>query len=159
MERSLVPDMEVGLAGHEPHSMDELTYGIAYPTAIMIVHGKIGIPEVSPEILADREVRRISLATELVETEHYNKVSVRQRWADVTLFLSDRRELRSQPRKPKGDPDDPLSDAEIAEKYHRFATPVIGAERAASIEAAVSGLDAEPATMDWLGDLVYRPTP
>jgi len=147
------------LAGHDPHSMDEVTYGIAYPTAIMIVRGKIGIPEVSPEILADREVRRISLATELVETEHYNKISVRERWADVTLFLSDRRELRSQPRKPRGDPDDPLSDAEIAEKYHRFATPVIGAERAASIEAAVSGLDAEPATMVWLDDLVYRPTP
>jgi len=147
------------LAGQDPHSMDEVTYGIAYPTAIMIVRGKIGIPEVSPAILADPEVRRISLATELVETEHYNKISVRERWADVTFYLGDGRQLRSQPRKPKGDPDDPLSDAEIAEKYHRFATPVIGAERAASIEAAVSGLDAERATMDWLGDLVYRSTP
>jgi len=143
------------LAGCDPQSTDELTYGIAYPTAIMIVRGKIGILELSPEVLADREIRRISLATKLVETEHYNKISVGERWADVTLYLRDGRELQSQARKPKGDPDDPLSDAEIAEKYHRFADPVIGALHADSIEAAVAGMDEETATTDWFDDFIY----
>jgi 2-methylcitrate dehydratase PrpD len=144
------------LAGYDPKSMDALTYGIAYPTAIMIVRGKIGIPELSPDILNDPEIRRISLATELVETEHYNRISVRERWADVTLYLKDGRALQSEPRKPKGDPDDPLSDAEIHEKFHRF-DPILGLVRASGIEAAISEIDKANANMNWLSHLVYLP--
>ena len=145
------------LAGYDPKSMDDLTYAIAYPTAIMIARGKIGIPELSSDILNDPEIRRISLATELVETEHYNRISVRERWADVTLYLKDGRALQSEPRKPKGDPDDPLSDAEIQEKFHRFADPILGPARASDIEAAVSEIDKANADMDWLGRLVFAP--
>jgi 2-methylcitrate dehydratase PrpD len=145
----------IRLAGHSPQSLDELSYGIAFPTAIMIVRGGIGIPELSPEVLADPEIRRVSLATELVETEHYNRISVAERWADVTLYLEDGRTFQSEARKPKGDPTDPLSDAEIAEKYHRFADPVIGVERAERIEAEVSRMVEPDASVAWLGDLVY----
>ena len=145
----------IRLAGHQPQSTDELAYSIAYPTAIMIVRGKIGIPELRPEVLLDSEIRRISLATELVETEHYNMISMRERWADVTLYLQDGRVLQSAARKPKGDQNDPLSDSEIADKFHRFADPVIGSARAARIEAAVAGMDGAAAATDWLDDLLY----
>jgi len=148
----------IRLAGYDPQSMDELSYSIAYPTAIMIARGKIGIDELSPEVLADPEIRRLSLATQLLETEHYNKISVRERWADVTLYLKDGTALQSAPHKPKGDPDDPLSDAEISEKFHRFAEPVLGAKRAGRIVSAVAATDAEDATIQWHGQLLYAPT-
>ena len=101
----------IRLAGHDPQSLDEITYGIAYPTAMMIVRGKIGPAELDPSVLDDPEIRRISLATKLVETDHYNKISVGVRWADVTLTLKDGRTFQSPPKKPRGDPDTPLSDA------------------------------------------------
>lgn len=146
------------LAGHDPKTVDEITYAIAFPTATMIVRGKIGIPELSPEILDDAEVHRISLATELVETEYFNKISVGERWADVTLYLKDGRELQSPPRKPKGDQnDDPLSEEEIIGKFHAFADPVIGAVRAAALRSAIDGMDSESADMTWLDELVFAP--
>jgi 2-methylcitrate dehydratase PrpD len=143
------------LAGQNPQTVDDLTYAIAFPTAIMIVRGKIGIPELASSVLDDSEIRRISLATELVETEHYNKISTRERWADVTLYLTDGRELQSPPCKPKGDYDDPLSDEEISQKFHLFADPVLGAERAARIESEAAAMGKNEATMDWLDDLIY----
>jgi len=143
------------LAGQDPQSVDDLTYAIAFPTAIMIVRGKIGIPELAPVVLDDPEIRRISMATELVETEHYNRISTRERWADVTLYLGDGRELQSPPCKPKGDYDDPLSDDEISEKFHRFADPVLGAERAGQIECTIATMDENGSTMNWLDNLVY----
>jgi 2-methylcitrate dehydratase PrpD len=139
--------------------MDELTYGIAFPTAIMIVRGEIGIPEMSSEVLSDPEIRRISLATELVETEHYNRISLRERWADVTLYLSDGRMLQSPPRTPKGDPSDPLTDDEIRGKFYRFAEPILGSIRATRIEEAVSKIDHAKGEMDWLGNLVFERPP
>jgi len=145
----------IRLSGHDPATMDELAYGIAYPTAIMIVRGRIGPAELSPGILQDEEIRRISLATQLVETEHYNKISVGVRWADVTLYLKDGRSFQSEPRKPKGDPDDPLNDNEIREKFHLFADAVIGRDRANKIEAAVATLDEPDGRPNWLDDLIY----
>jgi 2-methylcitrate dehydratase PrpD len=147
------------LAGYDPKSMDELTYGVAFPTAIMIVRGEIGIREMSSEVLSDLEIRRISLATELVETEHYNRISLRERWADVTLYLSDGRMLQSPPRTPKGDPSDPLTDDEIRGKFYRFAEPILGSSRATRIEEAVSKIDHAKGEMDWLGNLVFARPP
>lgn len=149
----------IRLAGQDPQNLDEVTYGIAYPTATMIVRGEIGVPEVSGGALEDPEIRRISRATELVESDDYNARALRgERWADVTLTLTDGRSLRSAPRRPKGDPDDPLSDAEISEKFHRFAAPVLGRERALAIQEEVAEFDRAKAQIAWFDNLLYRPT-
>lgn len=148
----------IRLAGQSPENVDEITYSIAFPTATMIVHGKIGIPELSPAILEDAEVRRIALAIELVETDYFNKISEGERWADVTLYLKDGRELQSPPRKPKGDEHtDPLDEGEIFDKFHAFADPVIGVSRADALKAAIDSIDDVDAELNWLDDLVYAP--
>ena len=41
----------------------------------------------------------------------------------------------------KGDPDSPLSDAELSAKYHDLATYIIGAERAQQLEECIWKLD------------------
>ncbi len=131
----------IRLAGHNPQNLDEMTYSIVFPVATMIVRGCIGVEELSSEVLKDQEIRRISEATELLENEHYTRISTAKRWADVTLILKDGRELKSEPRTPKGDPDDPLTDSEISEKFHRFADPVVGPARANEIETLAAAFD------------------
>jgi 2-methylcitrate dehydratase PrpD len=121
------------LAGHEPKTLDEISYGIAFPVAAAIVRGRIGLDELSPDVLNDPEILRISRATELVDDDHLTEISVGKRWAAVTLLLRDGRELTSPPRTPRGDPDEPLDDADFAEKYRLLAYPVLGVDRAEGI--------------------------
>ncbi|MEO6625887.1 MAG: MmgE/PrpD family protein [Burkholderiaceae bacterium] len=146
------------LAGHDPQTLDEMTYSIAFPVAVMIVRGKIGAEELDPAILKDEEVRRVSRSIELVETEHYTRISTRLRWADVTLYLKDGRVVQSDPRTPRGDPELPLSDEEISGKYHRFADLPVGRERADEIERLGNSIDSlGPNDFGrWL-DLVHLP--
>jgi len=129
------------LAGQEPKTLDELTYAIAFPVAMMIVRGQIGVEELQPETLRDPEILRVSRATTLVDSDHYTKISTRKRWADVTLHLNDGRTLQSEPRFAKGDPDDPLSDIELSAKYDSLAVPVLGPERAAEIQSLGAAFD------------------
>jgi len=128
----------VRLAGHRPRTLDEFSYSIAFPVACMIVRDQIGVPELQPETLEDPEILRISTATQLIDDEHYTKISVGKRWAEVTLHTQDGRSYTSSPRSPRGDLDQPLSDAEIADKFHRFSDPVLGRARAQEL-AALSG--------------------
>ncbi|WP_298862526.1 MmgE/PrpD family protein [uncultured Sulfitobacter sp.] len=122
------------LAGHTPATLDEFSYSIAFPVACMIVRGQIGVPELQPGTLQDPEILRVSRATHLIDDDHYTKISVGKRWAEVTLRCHDGRNFTSRPRSPRGDRDMPLSDVEISDKFHSFADPVLGRARADEIE-------------------------
>ncbi len=122
------------LAGHTPQNADDFAYSIAFPVAAMIVRGQVGVPELAPETLQDADILRISRATQLIDDDHYTKISVGKRWAEVTLVLADGTRHKSPPRSPRGDTDMPLSDTEISDKFHLFADPVLGKQRADEIE-------------------------
>lgn len=118
------------LAGHTPQTADEFAYSIAFPVAAMIVRGQVGVPELAESTLQDADILRISRATQLIDDPHLTAISVGKRWAQVTIELSDGQRFTSEPRTPRGDVDLPLSDAEISEKFHLFADPVLGRNRA-----------------------------
>lgn len=148
----------VRLAGHNPKTLDEMTYSIAFPVATMIVRGRIGPQELSPEVLEDKEIRRISNATDLVETEHYTRISVGKRWADVTLYLKDGREIMSEPRTPKGDRDNPMSEEEFHQKYATFTDGLVASKRAAEMEAMALSFDRlDSAGLRRLVDMIVAP--
>ncbi|MGB7244380.1 MAG: MmgE/PrpD family protein [Sulfitobacter sp.] len=129
------------LAGHTPTTPDEFAYAIAFPVAAMIVRGQLGPQELTPETLKDPEILRISKATQLIDDAHFTKISVGKRWAQVSLRLKDGQTLTSDPRTPRGDTDLPLSDAEISDKFHLFADPVLGRSRADEIEGLCGQFD------------------
>jgi 2-methylcitrate dehydratase PrpD len=122
------------LAGHTPETPDEFAYSIAFPVAAQIVRGQIGAAEMTPDALRDPAILRLSKATQLIDDEHFTAISVGKRWAQVSFTLTDGRRLSSEPRTPRGDTDNPLSDAELSQKFHRFADPVLGPTRAAEME-------------------------
>jgi 2-methylcitrate dehydratase PrpD len=129
------------LAGHEPQTLDELAYGIAFPVATMIVRGRIGAAEMNPHTLRDPDILRISRLVELIDDPHLTEISVEKRWAAVTLIDTDGKEYSTPPRTPRGDADMPLSDEEISDKFHGFADPVVGEKRARQMEALSADFD------------------
>ena len=64
----------------------------------------------------------------------------RQRAARVAITAAGRREELLQPTR-KGDPDLPLSDAELQEKYMELAAPVLGADKAQALLARLWRLE------------------
>lgn len=121
------------LAGHEPQTMDDLAYSIAWPVAAIIARGRLGPQELTPEALRDPEILRLSRATRLIDDPDLTARSVAQRWAAVALVLTDGQKLEAPPRTPRGDVDDPLSDGEISAKFHLLAGDIL-APRAAEVE-------------------------
>lgn len=122
------------LAGHAPQNWDEFAYSIAFPVAAMIVRGQVGAAELAEGTLQDADILRISRATQLIDDPHLTEISVAKRWAQVTIETTSGQRFESEPRTPRGDTDLPLSDAEISEKFHLFADPVLGQTRADELE-------------------------
>ena len=130
------------LAGHEPKTLDEFSYSIAFPVATIIVRGQLGPEELKPETLRDPDILRLSRATELIDDDEMTARSVEKRWAQVTLVLNDGRRIEGEPATPRGDVDMPLSDAEISEKFHLLADDTLGRTRADELEQLCGRFDA-----------------
>ena len=129
------------LAGHTPVNADEFAYSIAFPVACMIVRGQVGIPELDIAALKDPDILRISAATSLFDDPHLTQVSDGKRWAQVSIIMNNGIRHEAAPRTPRGDTDLPMSDAEISNKFHLFADPILGSKTAQTIEDLCSKFD------------------
>ncbi len=148
------------LAGYEPKTLDEFSYSIAFPVAAMIVRGKIGPDELTPETLNDANILRISRATTLIDDDEMTARSIEKRWAAVTLETLDGRRFEGPPMTPRGDVDQPTSDEEISEKFHLFADSILGGIRANRLENLCNHFDLldAPEFAEFLDLILSAPT-
>lgn len=107
---------------------------------------------------ADPEVRRLAASMTIVEEESFNAAFPAQRFSDVTLALKDGRILRSGPTEAPGDPEAPVTMAEVRAKFHRYAATGVGTARATEIETLVGRLGDGSGTAA-LFHAVTRPIP
>jgi len=105
------------------------------------------------------QVVRSAFAEEPIELAEDAEFSARfpaERWARLRITLADGRTLVSEPARARGNPENPLSDAELLDKYRALATPVLGPERTARIEAIVGSLVTDAAALPRLRDALLE---
>jgi 2-methylcitrate dehydratase PrpD len=128
------------LATRAPATTEEAQYSTAFPTAVALVRGRVDPAYVMEPSFADPEIRRLAAAMEVVEDDAFNAAFPAQRIASVTLTLGDGRVLTSGPVEARGDPEAPVAMEEVRAKFHAYADPGLGADRATAIEAEVDAL-------------------
>ena len=138
------------LATRRPATTEEAQYSTAFPVAAALARGRVGPEEVSPGSFRDPEILRLADGMVITESPEYNAAFPARRIAHVTLVLKDGRHLQSGPTEARGDPESPLSDAEVREKFHVLADPLLGETRAAAIEQAVDRLGTDTSVEELL---------
>jgi len=123
-----------------PENTEQAQYSLPFATAAAVVFGSLGPEQVSGAALHDPEVMRLSTSMKIEEDASFNRQFPARRLAKVMLLTTDGERLWSDPTEARGDPEMPLDDGEIRQKYHRLADPVLGEIRASQIETQVQGL-------------------
>jgi len=146
------------LQGRAPTDTETAQYAICFPVAAALVHGDVPVAQIVGEGLRDEAVLTMARRIDLVEDAECQSHFPARRTAKVSLELADGRRLESGLVDPSGDPDNPMSDADLRAKFHRLAAPVLGADRAAAMEEAIGRFDSrELALADLLGQLPAAP--
>jgi 2-methylcitrate dehydratase PrpD len=112
-----------------PRTTDEAQYGTSFPTAVALAHG-----DVLPEHIADRAlgnpvVQRLTERVRYVEDVEYSKAFPARRFARVEIRMRDGSSFSSAPREPRGNPECPLSEAELQRKFLLYVSPSWGEQR------------------------------
>jgi len=125
----------------EPRTAAEAKFSTAYVVSNALVHGSVRLNAFEPDRLADPITRGLMARTELAIDPELDATFPNQRAARVTIETNDgRKETFYQPNR-KGDPELPLSDQDVEEKFVELAGPVIGAAQAKSFVAKLWALE------------------
>jgi 2-methylcitrate dehydratase PrpD len=112
-----------------PETTDQAQYGTSFPTAVALVHGDVLPEHVVDGALGNPLVRRLAERIRYVEDPEYSRLFPARRFARVEISLRDGSVLSAAAREPRGDPDAPLSAAELERKFLLYTAPAWGEER------------------------------
>jgi 2-methylcitrate dehydratase PrpD len=127
----------------EPATAAEARFSTPYLVATALTHGSVRLAAFEPPRLEDEGTRSLMKRVELELDAGIDAAFPAQRAARVAIEARDgRRGEHLQPTR-KGDPDLPLSDAELEAKYLELAAPVLGEEKARALLARLWKLERE----------------
>jgi len=125
----------------DPRSAQQARFSLPYVLAQAWMHGSVRLAAFGDARLADPVARalmqRVSLKADPVLSAGFPSM----RAARVRLMLDDGRTLEQFAPHRRGDPEAPLSDQELDEKFEELATPVIGPDAALALREKLWRLD------------------
>lgn len=119
------PALEV--AGNpNPQTAAEARFSLPYVVSNALIHGSVRLTAFTPERLADASVRDLMQRIDLRVDPEIDAAFPGKRAARVTVRTRDGKELEYLQPNRKGDPEEPLSDEDLNEKFFELAGRVLG---------------------------------
>ena len=130
-------------------------FSLQYCVACALVRGRAGLADFEPVALEDEAIGRL-LPRVRVGLDKGLDMCYPQEWpARVRVLTADEEALEALVRTPKGDPENPLSWAELEAKFRDLALGTAYEGASEAIIAAVRGLDQVP-RMDAFWEIIER---
>lgn len=135
----------LAVAGNaNPVTPAEARFSLPYVVATALIHGSVRLAAFDAARIADPATRELMRRIELTVDPEIDAAFPHRRAALVTIKTKDGRSERLLQPTRKGDPDLPLTDKDLEEKYLELAIPVIGKPKAAALLERLWQLDAKP---------------
>jgi 2-methylcitrate dehydratase PrpD len=113
-----------------PATAFEAKFSTPYTVSTALLHGSVRLDAFEPERLNEPAVRELMKRVELTVDPELDASFPGQRAARIEIEMEDGTRLRHFQPTRKGDPDQPLSDAELEHKFMELAGTVMGEESA-----------------------------
>ncbi|MGI9102076.1 MAG: MmgE/PrpD family protein [Terriglobales bacterium] len=126
---------------YDPHTKETADHSLPYVTAAALVDRQVTPAQFTPEKIMDPRIREQLHKVEVVGDPEIEKVFPALQRVIVTIRTTSGQEFTKQLDYPKGDPRNPLSDAEIEEKFAALASPIMGKAAQKKVREAVWNLE------------------
>lgn len=117
-----------------PVSVGDAQMSLPYSLAVAILRGRVETADFDERRLGDPRIGALAERIRVVADPELSDLFPREAWGNkLSVTLRDGRTLTARVDLPKGEPEFPMSPAEVDDKFHRLADPVLGLERAARV--------------------------
>lgn len=125
---------------YTPTSVVDAQFSAPFAAAVSIVKQRAFVEEYSEEGIKDPEVLKLARKVRWVIDEEAERVWPKRYPAQVDIEITNGAVLRSRVEWPKGDPENPATEAELKNKFIYLATAVLGPSTAARAYEELRGL-------------------
>lgn len=130
----------------------EAKFCLRYGVANVVLYGRVRTQAFQPEWVTRPEIASLMERIDLVEDPELTRRFPRQRSARAIITTRKGERLEHLQMHRRGDPEEPLTDAELDDKFMELSLPVIGEGNARDTLQQIRRLDAlSPAQMSTLG--------
>ncbi|MBW8269156.1 MmgE/PrpD family protein [Caldovatus aquaticus] len=119
----------------EAATEQECRFSVQFTAATMLVHGGVRLAAYEPARIRDPAVRALMPRIRVEVDPECEAAFPARRSARVEIRLKDGRVLRHHQPTRKGDPDAPLSDEDLSEKFLELSVPAVGEQPARALLA------------------------
>ena len=141
----------------DPKTAAEARLSLPYVIGHAAVYGSVRLAAFEPERLRDPKVRALLDKIELIADPELTAAFPKQRAARVTITLNDGKTVSVFAPCRRGDPEAPLSDGELDDKFMELAPPVIGEGPAKTLLGKLWRMDKLPVSDLRLIELGQKP--
>ena len=127
-----------------PTTAFEAKFSMPYCLAAALVTGRVRVAAFEPAALADPAIREVIGRIEHTVDDGCQAAFPKARSARVAIETTDGRVFDRFSPTRKGDPDAPLTDAELNDKYDELAAPVLGGPAAARLLERLWSIETAP---------------
>jgi len=126
---------------YDPRSKETADHSLPYVIAAAIADRQVTPAQFEPEKIMDARIRAQLNKVEVVADPEIEALFPELQRVVVTIETEDGRQLTTSLDYPKGDPRNPLTDAEVEEKFDALASPVLSEVGRTRLKDAVWGLE------------------
>jgi len=138
-----------------PQDTRQAQYALAFPLAVLLVHGRITPEHVTGDGLRDARVLAAHARITVHEEPRHSARYPAGRWSDVTLTLRDGRVIASGDVNARGGPEEPLPVRDIRAKLTAMAGQALSEDRIAAIWQMREALLDPDCKFSQLADLIH----
>ncbi|MEM5274629.1 MmgE/PrpD family protein [Cupriavidus taiwanensis] len=131
----------------DPRSENEAKFSLRFIVAAALVHGSVRLSAYTPERLRDGETRRLMDCMTVAVDPELDAWFPGRRAARVEIETMDGATAHYLQPNRKGDPEEPLTDADLDGKLIELASPVIGADGARRLAQKIWRVETAPAVV------------
>lgn len=139
-----------------PTSRETADHSLAYMVAAALVDGDITDAQFAPSRYTDPELLAVVDKVKVVEDAEMTRLYPDHIANIVTVKTTEGKEITERVDDAPGHVKNRLSDAQLLEKYHKLADPVIGERRAREVADWIWKLEEQPKAADLLKLLVLK---
>jgi len=134
----------------------EAKFSLPYCLAAAMVVGSVRVDAFTEERLKDQDIRQLMSRVEMAVEPKLDATFPRQRAAVVEIETTDGQRFEHYAPTRKGDPDAPLSDAELNDKARELIAPVLGSPATAALLETLWHIEARASVADLVPVLAAR---
>ena len=130
-------------AKYRPTGKETADHSLPYSLAVGLADGMVTPLQFTQQRIDDPALRPIMDKVTIVANDEFEKLFPEFQPSRVTLILNDGVEYRQRVDVPKGDPRDPMTEDEIAQKFNALGREVVGEQRCIELRELIMAFEHE----------------